>query len=105
MALKLAKTTEEGFTIEYWRVNPNLTVDMVDQTATSTVLAYKDASARQAGKRPVHAHGHDIQGIDTIRVVKIAGTDFTAAMASGDFRPAMYAALKAKDFFSGAEDV
>jgi hypothetical protein len=34
MALKLSKELPSGATVEYWRVSPNLTVDLVEQTIT-----------------------------------------------------------------------
>lgn len=105
MALRLAKTTEEGFSVEYWRVSPSIHVDMVEGTATATIIAYKDAAARQAGKRPVEVRGPITEDYEQVRSVTISGADFTAAMAGGDFRDQMYAALKTKSFFTGSEDV
>jgi hypothetical protein len=105
MALRLAKTTEEGFSVEYWRVSPSIHVDMVEHAATAQVIAYKDATARQAGKRPVEVHGPVMEGYDEVRSVTISGAEFTAGMSGGDFRDQMYAALKTKPFFTGAEDV
>lgn len=105
MALRLTKTTKEGFSVEYWRVSPSISVNMVDGTATSSVLAYKDVEARQAGKRPVDGNGLIEEGYEQIRSVTISGSDFTAAMVGGDFRDQMYAVLKANAFFAGSEDV
>jgi len=101
MALQLAKTTEEGFSVEYWRVDPVTSVNMHTRTATARVLCYKDAAARQGGKIPVRV-GPSLEAPDS---VTIEGTDFDTALATGDTRGAMYGVLKALPFFSGAVDV
>lgn len=103
MALKKAVATAEGFTVEYWRVNPTMSVDMVARTADAALLAYKDAAARAAGNRPLRSMM--IDGMDDVRAIRLAGADFESAIATGDLRAAMYAQLKTKDFFTGAEDV
>lgn len=104
MALKLVKTTDEGFTVEYWRVSPTMTVDMVGRTAHGQVIGYVNAAARQAGKRPVHA-GSSVQGLMEAERVTLEGATFEAAIVTGELRDAMYAALKVHDFFAGSEDV
>ena len=104
MALKLAKTTDEGFTVEYWRVSPMISVDMVARTAHGQVVGYVNAAARQAGKRPVHA-GSSIEGLMEAERVTLEGATFEAAILTGELRDAMYAALKTTDFFTGSEDV
>lgn len=104
MALKLAKTTDEGFTVEYWRVNPFMSVDMVGRAAYATLMAFKDAASRQGGKRPVHV-GPELAGFETVQSVELTGQDFETALATGDLRAAMYGKLKALAFFTGSEDV
>lgn len=104
MALKISKVTDEGFTVEYWRVSPVMTVDMVARTGVAQVLVYKDAAARQSGKRPVTIM-QPMEGLDEVRHVQLDGSDFETAIVTGDLRAAMYGKLKAKDFFTGSEDV
>lgn len=104
MALKKVKTTREGFTVEYWRVNPAMSINVLDKSAVGHLLGYKDAAARQAGSDPVSSAVR-LDGVEEVRSVELTGAAFDAAMTAGDFRPAMYAALKAKDFFTGSEDV
>jgi len=103
MALKKAVVTAEGFTVEYWRVNPSMSIDLVARTVDAGILVYKDAAARQAGHKPIRTMM--VEGMDEVRSVRLAGQDFEDAIATGDFRAAMYTALKAKDFFAGSEDV
>lgn len=102
MAIKLSKTTEEGFTVEYWRVSPVITVDLEQRTARSRVVAYANAAARTGGKRPIPLDA--ISDSRSVQQVEISGQEFEAALATGDFRDAMYAKLKATSFFVGAED-
>ena len=101
MAIKLVKTTDEGFSIEYWRISPDVSIDMAARTASAAVLVYKDAAARAAGKRPVRVD----PSFEDIRRIELSGNDLTAAMATGDTRAAMYGILKALPFFAGSEDI
>jgi hypothetical protein len=105
MALKKTKTTKAGYDVEYWRVSPSIHVDMVDRTATTVILPYKDAAARLAKRPTIRLSSGDIEGYELVRQVEIGGADFEAAIVTGELRDAMYAQLKKKDFFVGSEDV
>lgn len=101
MALKLSKELPSGATVEYWRVSPSLTVDLVDQTIHAKVMPYVNATARLAGKPP-------LPGPDPLEApdhISMSGVDVITALQTGDPRPALYGVLKALPFFSGAEDV
>jgi hypothetical protein len=104
MGLKLAKTTAEGFTVEYWCINPMVSVDLAARRVHARLMAYKDKAARDASMQPVQFEDHSDEFTE-VRSIKLEGQDFETAMASGDFRDAMYAQVKAQDFFVGSEDV
>lgn len=104
MALKKAITTEEGFTVEYWVVSDGATINFRTGEARVNVVAYKDAQAKADGKRPVDVR-MDTEEIREARRLTLSGAKLTAALATGDLRPAFYAEAKTKAFFEDAEDV
>jgi hypothetical protein len=103
MALRLVKTTNEGFTVEYWRVDPMVSIDMVGRTASARILTYKDATARQTGKASVRVGLESELSIPNS--VSLSGAALDAALVTGDVRAAMYGVLKTLSAFTGAEDV
>ena len=103
MALAKSKELKNGFSVEYWRVSPTMVVDMVERTASSTLLAYKDKAARDAGKGTVDTHS--IEGFSDVHRVELSGKEFEDAIKTGEMRDAMYSKLKVNDFFSGSTDV
>jgi hypothetical protein len=106
MALRLAKTTAEGFSIEYWRIDPRMSVCFTTgaQSVQANVLAYVNATTRQAGKPAVRVSPRSIEGADAVGRVGLEGAEATAALVGGDPRAAMYAKLKALEFFAGSAD-
>ena len=105
MALKLTKTTAEGFSIEYWRIDPRMSVDLTtgSKNVRATVQAFVSASTRQANKSPVRL-SRDVDGVQVVTSVTLNDAETTSALATGDPRAAMYAKLKALEFFAGATD-
>ena len=103
MALQIAKETPAGVSVAYWRVNPVMTVDMVNRKAYSSVMVYVSQAARTAGKKEVDAH--EIDGFQDARQIVLEGATFETAIATGELRDAMYTQLKTLDFFSGATDL
>lgn len=103
MALKLSKNTPNGGAAEYWRVMPGMSIDVVAQQIIAPVMLYVNASSRQASKRPIHPS--ELEAGDAPNSVTLTGADAIAALQTGDPRAALYAVLKTKDFFTGAEDV
>lgn len=105
MALKLAKTTVEGFSVEYWRIEPSILTRFAEtKTVSANVTVHMNAAARQAGKPPVRLTPRSIEGSETAMRVVLEGSEATNALATGDPRAAMYAKLKALEFFAGATD-
>ena len=102
MGLQKSKELKSGFAATYWRVTPTVTVDLANHVAYGRLLAYKDKTARDAGKDPVELHDADL---DTQTHVTLDGADFEAAIVTGDLRAAMYTKVKTKDFFQDATDV
>jgi len=102
MALQIDKTTDEGFTVSYWRVGPDLYYNVVDQQLQARILPYASATARQADKSAVNFTSQDF---DSIRKVVLTGADAINAIKSVDPRDAIYAKVKLEAFFSGAIDV
>lgn len=100
MALKLAKETESGSTVEYWRISPLFYYDVAEQRLSARVLAYVSEAARRASKRDLL----DGLGDDRPSSVILQGADADASIKTGDPRPALYVVLKARPFFAGAED-
>lgn len=111
MALKKIFELPEGFTIEYWKVNPTFTVDMQNKTINAQLMVYKDKEARDNDKRPVDIHSFGMMSSDTRdvleRVVRInlSKTDFDIAMKLEDPRDQIYEKFKTLDFFKDALDV
>jgi len=101
MALKKAITTREGFQVEYWRVNPQMSIDFENRHAVASILVYKDEAARRAGMSPVHTMllNHSFESN-----VSLSGAELDAALLTGDVRAAMYAQIKTQDFFLTSED-
>ena len=104
MALQIAKETPSGVSVEYWRINPVMTIDMVERKVYARLMAYVSQAARTGGKREV-AMANEVVGFDDVQRIVLDGADFRTALAAGEFRDVMYAKLKTEDFFSGADDV
>jgi len=106
MALKLTKMTAEGFSVEYWRIEPTILSRFSGDTKTvsANVIVHVNAAARQADKPPVRLTPRSVEGCETATRVVLEGSEATSALATGDPRAAMYAKLKALEFFSGAVD-
>jgi hypothetical protein len=103
VALQIDKTTDDGYTVSYWRVSPSVTYDVVEQRLYARVLPYVSAAARQSGKSPVMANVADFDAES--RLVELKGPDAVAAIVTGEPRDALYAKMKTKVFFQGATDV
>lgn len=103
MALQIDKTTDDGYTVSYWRISPSVTFDVVEQRLYARVLPYVNAAARQAGKSPVMANVADFD--PESRLVELTGAEAVAAIQTGEPRDALYGKLKTKIFFQGATDV
>lgn len=101
MALKKSIITPAGFAAEYWRVDPNVTVNFAEGVAVGKVLLYVNAEARKdktSVQLPPQYRG-------TINAsMTLTGADFEAAIATKDLRGALYAKLKKTALFSDATD-
>jgi len=102
MALQLDKTTPEGFTVSYWRVDPNISYDAVEQKLHARVLVYANATARQNDKRPVIFNDAEFRDIE---IAILSGSDAVNAISTGEPRDAVYDYLKTLPFFDGYQDV
>lgn len=101
MALKKSITTPAGFTAEYWRIDPNISVNFATGTAVGKIMLYVNADARKdktSVQPPVQYRGTLAAGL------VLTGADFTAALETKDVRAAMYAKLKLTALFSDATD-
>lgn len=103
MALKLTKTTGNGYVVEHWVVSPVITVNFEARAAFGKITAYKDKASKDAGKMPMR-EVDDIEGFDDARRLVLTGQAFEDAIVTGDLRAAMYAELKTKGFFAGSVD-
>lgn len=104
MALSKSVENNQGVAFSYWRVMPYISVDFAEGTARAHLRVWANQTARQNGKQPLDvADFTDTQPLDP--ALNLSGEDFTAALATGDLRAAIYGQLKALDFFAGAEDI
>lgn len=104
MALKMEKELTTGGKAEYWRVSPNMVVNVVDSVVSADVLLYVSEATRRAEKQPLPPHeAHGSEDITPQRVT-LTGATALAALQTGDPRPAMYAQLKTLPAFSAAID-
>ena len=104
MALKKSIENNQGISFEYWRVMPHISVNFEEGTAHAHLRVWANQTARQNGKQPLDlADFTDTQPLDA--ALNLSDEDFTAALATGDLRAAIYGQLKELDFFDGAEDV
>lgn len=107
MALQIEKATREGYTVSYWRLSPVVSYDVVNQRLTANILPYVNSTMRQNGKPSVNFEpsAASMDDFDEVRRVVLEGAAADAAVKTGEPRDALYAAVKTKNFFSGASDV
>lgn len=101
MALLIEKTTREGFTVSYWRINPEVSYDCVNKRLSANVVPYVSTATRLADKPPAQFNDPSFQ---QVRTVTIEGATAEAAIKTGEPRDALYVQLKTHEFFSGAQD-
>jgi len=108
MALKKSVDSPFGVAFEYWKVMPDMGVDFAERSARARLLVWADATARGADKQPQHPN-EVVASQALFRPVEealiLSGDDFTAALATGDLRAAIYDKIKVLDFFDGSEDL
>ena len=88
MALKKSVDTDFGIPAEYWNIGA-VAEDFKGQGTEVTFYGYASKKAREAGKQPLAAGK-----------VQIAGDEYVP----GADRAMLYAILKVKPEFAGAED-
>lgn len=93
----------DGSSAEYWRLSPVVHFDILTKSLEGIVMLYVNETARRADKLSVPIP--QLEVVEGIPRAHLEGQVAVDAMATGDPRPALYAAIKADAFFTEATDV
>ena len=109
MALKKVFEDDMGVTFSYWRVLPQISLDLEEGTMVAQVVPWVTEDARRSNKRPGHVHEvlsmEDTRELEEAMRLKFSKEDLLKELKKGDLRQVFYAKLKTLKAFTGAEDV